>query len=441
MCAIRATPTSGTKGAAGDGMKALAAILLVVACSNPSGPTGSECLEDEGKCDTPKGSHKKVCENSRVSAMDERRPHFTPEGVRWSCRDVNGVTPNGNTNDDRGQEYCEYFTMLHTKGIPAILMDAQGQPTFCDESTPCSEGTCNTSIFSCVTAETVDRSAKADVLGKNSDQAEVTPLDPKLTAGQIEWLAQNPSEKVGECVFTSWHEDITRLPASTETIGGHKLGAETPGAGNKLFRMEVSFNSNGAAKALVEACLTPGDDKIEDTFMRACVGNCDGDSCIPWRKSDPSVCTLAMRIAECGCTVEAKDSSGNFKKLDLSKSTDLAKAQELFVPSGRRGFTLGSWDGLGVLPSGCRYIKMGDSPQIKINGATLNDPHADQVLVACDLTGSHITSATAKDPKEACRLTYGEEVVVHVRAPAPSIAKLTCDPNKCEGVPWDLPNL
>ena len=58
--------------------------------------------------------------------MDPNRPHFTPDGVRWSCRDVNGVTPNTNTSDDRGQEYCEYFTMLHTDGIPAIISDASG---------------------------------------------------------------------------------------------------------------------------------------------------------------------------------------------------------------------------------------------------------------------------------------------------------------------------
>ena len=401
---------------------------------------------DEGKCDTPKGSHKKVCENSRVSAMDERRPHFTPAGVRWSCRDVNGVTAGSNTNDDRGQEYCEYFTMLHTDGIPEVIMDEQG-PVFCDESTPCARGTCNTSIFSCVSATVVDRSAKADILGKNTNQEvdqghAVTPLDPQLTPGQLEWLAQNPSEKIGECVFTSWHEDITRLPASPETIGGHKLTAATPGSSNKLFRMQVSFNSNGAAKALVNECLTQGDPKIEDGFMRGCMF-CDEPGCIPWRKSDPSVCTMAMRIAECGCTLEAKDSSGAFKKLNLTKASDLKKANELFVPSARRGFTLGSWEGMGQLPVGCRYVRMGDSTTLSINGASVMDPHADQVLVTCDLNASHITSATAKDPKEACRQSYGEEVVVHVRAPDPSIARMTCDTTKpqCAGVPWDFANL
>src|SRR5687768_8948711 len=298
------------------------AFLLAAACSGSSDPN-QDC--SDGKCDTPGGTVEEQCTNARVPAMDERRPHFIDQGVRWSCRDVNGVTADSNTKDDRGQEYCEYFGMIHSAGIPEVIMDEQG-PVFCDESTPCATGTCNTSIFSCVSATAVDRSTKADILGKNTTEEvdsghAVTPLDPELTPGQIEWLAQNPSEKVGECVFTSWHQDITKLPTSVETIGGHKLTAATPGTTDKLFRMQVGFNSNGAAKALVEECLTKGDSKIEDGFMRGCM-LCDEPGCIPWRKSDPSVCTMAMRIAECGCTLEAKDSSGTFRRLDLSKAAD-----------------------------------------------------------------------------------------------------------------------
>lgn len=427
-------------------MKALAAMTLgalLAACTG--GPSDLDC--SEGKCDVPDDvSHKKQCENSRVSAMDERRPHFTPAGARWSCRDVNGVTANSDTSDDRGQEYCEYFTLLHTDGIPEVIMNEQG-PVFCDSSTPCATGVCNESIFSCVSSNTVDRSQKAEVIGKNtpgeSPQGNpVLPLDPKLNAGQLEWLSQNPAEKVGECVFTAWHQDNTKLPVSQELVAGHKLDARIPGFTEKLFRMQVGFNSNAAAKGLVEACLGEGDAKHKDGFMRGCMF-CDGQSCIPWRKSDPSVCTVAMRIAECGCTVEAADSTGKFRALDLTKAADLKKATQLFVPTSRRGFTLGTWDGMDQLPSGCRYVKMGDSPTIDINGVKFNDPHADQILVTCDLKGSHITAATAKDPKEACRQTYGEEVVVHVRAPDPSVARLKCDTAKpnCEGTPWDFGNL
>jgi hypothetical protein len=414
--------------------------LLAAACSGSSDPD-LDC--SDGKCDTPGGSVKEQCTNARVPAMDERRPHFTAGGVRWSCRDVNGVTADSNTKDDRGQEYCEYFGMLHTDGIPEIIMNEQG-PVFCDESTPCAQGTCNTSIFSCVTADRVDTSQPADILGKNIDPRDkVTALDPKLTAGQVEWLAQNPNEKVGECVFTSWHRDIEAQPTSSEKLGGYSLTAKSPGASSvPLFRMEVQFNSNGAAQTLVGDCLQPGDDEIKDTFMRGCT-MCGGTNCVPWRKSDPSVCNMAMRVAECGCEVSIKDATGGERKLDLTASKDVELAKELFVPTGRRGFTLGTWDGMGQLPTGCRYVKMGDSGTINVNGAVFQDPNADQTLVACDLKGSHITAATAKDPKEACRVTYGEEVVVHVRAPVEQLAKLTCDTSKkgCEGAPWDFANI
>jgi hypothetical protein len=417
-------------------MRAITPFLFAaIAACGPSDNTRLDC-DDSGKCDTPGGTVQEQCTNSRVNAMDDKRPHFTEAGVRWSCKDVNGVTSNSNTSDDRGQEYCEYFSMLHTNGIPEVIMNEQG-PVFCDSTTPCGQGVCDESIFSCVTSKTPDISEPADVLGKNIKGATTTPLDPVLKPGQLEWLSQNPNAKVGECVFTSWHKDITRAVASTETLGGYKLSATTPGATNKLFQMEVQFNSNGAAQQLVQDCLKAGDTKIEDGFMRGCT-MCGDASCVPWRKSDPSVCTMAMRIAECGCSVEVGG-----KKLNLADDKDLQTAEELFVPHDRRGFTLGTWDGMNQLPTGCRYVKMGDPTTVTVGGVSVEDPSADQTIVACDLKGSHISAATAKDPKEACRVTYGDEVVVHVRAPTAEMAKLTCDTTKagCETAPWDFENL
>ncbi len=418
---------------------AITALLsLLVACSNTS--TGEDCAT--GKCDTPGGTVKAQCTNSRVSAMDERRPHFTPKGVRWSCRDVNGVTAEGDTKDDRGQEYCEYFSLLHTAGIPAVITDAQG-PVFCDATTPCAMGTCDESIFSCVTGTEVDRSQPADILGKNLDPQDpsVTPLDPALTAGQLEWLAQNPQQKVGECLFTSWHQDIARPVTATEKVAGHALTAKTPDTTDFLFQMQGGFNSNGAAQTLLADCLKPGKASIKDGFMRGCT-SCGGTNCVPFRKSDPSVCTMAMRIAECGCSINVK-SGTTTRKLDLKKQADLATARDLFVPAGRRGFTLGTWDGIDKLPAGCRYVRTGDPSAIKVGGVAYTDRNADQTIVSCDLNASHITSGTAKDPKEACRTAYGDDVVVHVRAPEPEVATLKCTSTKasCQGVPWDFDNL
>jgi hypothetical protein len=416
------------------------AIMFLVACQ--SGEPDTDC--SDGKCDQPGGSVEEQCKNSRVNAMDERRPHFIPTGVRWSCKDVNGVTADSNTSDDRGQEYCEYFSLLHKTGIPEIVLDSAGQPAFCDAGTPCATGTCDESIASCVTGTSVDTSQAATVLGKNINERSntVTGLDPQLSAGQLEWLAQNPSQKVGECVFTSWHDDISMAVTSSETLGGYPLTATTPGGDDFLFKMRVSINSNGAAQQLVQDCLTAGDPKIEDGYTRACTF-CGGTNCLPFRKSDPSVCTMAMRIAECGCTVSVADGVGGQRTLDLAQANDLALAKEMFVPTGRRGFTLGTWDNLGGLPTGCRYVRTGAPTTFSVGGIQVDDPNADQTIVACDLNASHITSSTAKDPKEACRQTYGDEVVVHVRAPGPALAKLSCDTTKpmCAGAPWDFANL
>jgi hypothetical protein len=40
-------------------------------------------------------------------------------------------------------------------------------------------------------------------------------------------------------------------------------------------------------------------------------------------------------------------------------------------------------------------------------------------------------------------MTYGDDIVVHVRAPEPVHATLSCDTSKpqCKGRPWDFGNL
>jgi hypothetical protein len=447
---VIAAPRRGTTNAMRTGVRTTILLFLAssltVACGG--GDTDLDCAD--GKCDTPKGPLEQVCKNSRLNAMDERRPHFTPQGIRWSCRDVNGVTAglasDGTFIDDRGQEYCEYFTMLQTKGIPAVVNDETGSPKFCDAGTPCGgSDVCDETTNTCLTGTTVDSSGFADILGKNTDVngGLVTPTDPVLKKEQLDWLALNPDQKVGDCVFTSWHQDEELAVNTNETIGNWRLDAMTPNKQEPLFRMTQGVNSNSAAQQLVGDCLVPGKKKITDTFMRGCT-NCGtingGQSCVPFRKSDPSVCTAAMRIAECGCSVTV---AGKTKKLDLKNATDVATLKELFIPTERRGFTLGTWDGIGQLPNGCRYVRLGDAASYKIAGISVTDANVDQQIVACDLKASHIMEATAKDPKEACRATYGEDIVVHVRFPTPETATIKCDTTKpkCAGAPWDFPNL
>src|SRR5689334_18767463 len=50
-----------------------------------------------------------LCQDRSSAVLRTDQPAFTPNAIRWSCSDVAGV--NNNNNDDRGQEYCEYFAM------------------------------------------------------------------------------------------------------------------------------------------------------------------------------------------------------------------------------------------------------------------------------------------------------------------------------------------
>jgi hypothetical protein len=426
------------------------AILAGAGCSTSDGD--ADC--DDGKCDTPGGSVAERCENSRGNALDQARPHFTADAIRWSCRDVSGVTPNSNESDDRGQEYCEYFAVLED-GIPEVAFT----DVDCFDDLECRDlghTACHPIEGLCIDAVGDRRgTGPGEILGKNVDtQSRVTPIRPNLSAGQVDWLEfmADPDEVLGACVFTSWHRDqsVSRGwevrscadRSSCPEVAGWPLDARIPGSDPfepsdevDLFRMQISINGNSAAQALVRDCLGPGDEDIEDDYDRGCF-LCGDVPCEPFRKSDPSVCTAAMKIAECGCEIAVNDGKGAYRTLDLSSAADRALAFEALVPKSRRGFTLGSWDGLDRLPRGCRFLHFGDEPAVGVGDMSVPDPFANQQAVACDLTASMFN---ANDPKQACAAAYGEEIVVHVRLPDPEIATVTCNARNAactSATPW-----
>jgi hypothetical protein len=122
------------------------------------------------------------------------------------------------------------------------------------------------------------------------------------------------------------------------------------------------------------------------------------------RRSDPTICTAAMRAAECGCGV---DTSGDGKP-DLTSVADIARAlvpRQVSSAITLRGFKLGTWSGATSLPAGCRYLDTGDTSQ---------------TVVACNLTASDVLSAQT-DVKGKCREKYGDNVVVHIPVPGDAI--------------------
>jgi len=406
-------------------------LLAVTACSQA--PTGDK-FEYFGKADTPGASADAICEaeadgdddvfqecrdeaatkhcNARgKDALKSTNRAFTPTAVRWACSDVNGV--NTNEQDDRGQEYCEYFAVVQ---LPPEI-----------------DG-----------GELPDPAEVGRLGGDGTAQIDLT--EDQLFAVEDE-VADRPSAVAGQCIFTSWHEDITQeldicddgecpslkieresgsatLPSWMES-NDLKMPLE-----GDFMRMKTSINSNVAAADLVEDCmksppkgdLEDEDDPLHDNFFRGCWKSYDLFQ-TEWRRSDPSVCAAAVRLSECGCGVDT-DGDG---AADITAKGEIARAlvpkQPRNAPITLRGFPLGTWSDADELPNGCRFVNTGD---------------ASQTLVACDLTVGDLIGKP--DLKQVCREKYGDNVVVHVPVPEAAIV-CTPDPDdqytdSCGQLPW-----
>jgi hypothetical protein len=389
-------------------------------CDDPGATADRECQEkcssDSNECfmecrDAAALDH---CRARRADAIDSAQKAFTPNNIRWACADVEGVNTNG--RDDRGQEYCEYYAVV------------QPPPTASGAALP----------------DAVD-------LGRNRSSGSPTPLSLSLTEDQIFALEDEPDAIVGQCVFTSWHQDIeVRYPVCGDSnVTCPKLSlsesAKLPSwqasreyskipLTDEWMRMKVTINSNNAAADLFEKCLTDPpagdaskpDDPLHDDYIRGCWKAYKLFK-TEWRRSDPSVCAAGVRLAECGCGVDT-DGDG---KADITDPVEISRGVVPFQPDTDgtlrlRGFHLGTWSDMNQLPSGCRYIETGDTDSTK-------------TLVACDLTASDVLSSQ-QDPKQKCREKYGDNVVVHVPVPAGAIV---CTPPAdgqyaatCSSMPW-----
>jgi hypothetical protein len=366
-----------------------AALLATAACAvEPAPDDDSGCVG--GKCDTPDDPPATACQKRRSDALESGQKAYTPNAIRWACSDVDGV--NTNHKDDRGQEYCEYFAIVQ----PPPATEGGERPPAVDLGRPLDSGT--------------------------------TPLAVELTEDQIFYLEDHPTDVVGQCVFTSWHQDITEpypVCKSASNCQSDILGFKLLG---DYFRMKVQFNSNSAAADLVKECLkvpAGGDpanasDPLNDPYIRGCMMVSDLYH-TEWRRSDPTVCAASMRLAECGCGV---DINGDGKADPVDVPTAVVPKQPQNGEITLRGFPLGTWSGKDQLPAGCRYVDTGD---------------ASQTLVSCDFTGDDLLQS-ASDPKGRCREKYADNVVVHVPIPAD---KIVCTPpadgkytSTCGAQPW-----
>ncbi len=357
--------------------------ILIAGCASESPPPVEDCATT-GKCDLPDDPAEVSCSKRRADAYNANRTAFNEGFLRWSCADVQGVT-----EDDRGQEYCEYFAI------------AQLPP---DGTNPAPEPV---------------------VLGRNlgmDSSYGTTPGSVELTDSQIVALENDDTAIVGQCVFTTWNSD---QPGPVAACGKDGSCPEVMGVpvDETNFRMAFEVNSTDAAQLLVEDCLTlpPGGDPDKptdlrhDDFMRGCLYNAEINE-TEFRKSDTTLCSSMTRLAECGCSV-----------------TGETPLSELVSPWEVRGFQLGTWSGFvsgseaeTALPPNCRYVDIGE------NG---------QTIVTCDLSAADLLYGAA-DVRAACADKYADMIVVHV--PIPS--GVTCDPSTsespyagtCSATPWVL---
>ena len=382
-------------------------------CDTPGDTADSECekrCQGDSDCfDECRAEFAmEFCEARRDDALASAQRAFVKDAIRWSCSDVEGVNTVG--GDDRGQEYCEYFAVI--------------------QSPPEKEG---------------DAVGPSQAFGRSNQ-----PLGFELTEDQIFALEDDADKVVGQCVFTSWHEDVNEplpicddgscelsIPASATLpawASDHGLGYELT---RSNARMEISINSNVAAVDLLERCVedvaeVKGDaDPRNDHYIRGCM-HAAGLFGTEWRRSDPSICTASMRLGECGCGVDT-DGDG---KADITDFSEIARALVPRQPQDvdgesvvtLRGFRLGTWSGASELPAGCHYIDIGEDTQ---------------AMVGCDLTAADVLTSAA-DPKARCREKYGDNVVVHVPIPA---AAIVCEPepntpfsDSCGDRPWEVGN-
>jgi hypothetical protein len=370
-------------------------------CSG-KGPTCKQTCLDKNALDTCVQQEKTVVQSSQRGLM--------PDFVRWAAADVRGV--NTLHTDSRGQEYTEYFAVV----APPPVNGTGTAP------------------------KTID-------LGRALGQGRTTPLSLKLTAKQLTALEDADTAIAGQCVFTSWHADINvKLPICTSATSCPSLtvdkGAKrapwmkTESLSFPLtqanMQMKGSINSNGAAVDLAEKCMAnipQGDksnaaDPLHNPYMRMCMHTYTLFG-TQWRNSDPTICTAAGRLAECGCGVDTNADG----KADITNPHDIAVA--LIPPTvgskvGLRGFPLGTWSGADKLPAGCRFVNTGDTSQ---------------TIVSCDLKASDILNA-ATDVKDLCRNMYGNNIVPHIKLPK---AAVVCKPPAggqysatCGATPWAL---
>ena len=226
----------------------VAGLFLAPGCASDDGDNndgpGDECTG--AKCDTPSGEQDEQCKDRQSEVLASTNQAFTMNAIRWACADVEGVT--AANRDDRGQEYCEYFALFQPPPADEEDPDAEeapARPDAVDLGRPLNRDGDVSNLTVCVDLD----GDGADDDGRGADVCRTT-----LNEVQFEYLQDNPTEVLGQCVFTSWHSDISTPVVNCQGEGGKEECGENARIYNfpftvENFRMKISSTSRIATGA------------------------------------------------------------------------------------------------------------------------------------------------------------------------------------------------
>jgi hypothetical protein len=321
--------------------------------------------------------------------------------IRWNCGDTPGVTPEPelDSRDGYGQEYCEYH------GVSGGRITADGEGLRDDAKISC----VFTSLFVDATPSAVGRATEALA---QPDNLGVQP-EPGVVQMQVEFNSRKAAtELIRDCSTEGQgrrSEQAERAVACWQAVqrasGEDKRRLEKacckPVAGAspaRCSKTEIDDDDWDKARSLGARILKRGESGVDaQRDLIDCVrGRRFG---VPWRNSDPTICSRTLRAAsECDC-----------------RYNDL--------PSALDGFEFTGWTS-DSLPAGCRYAKSLDASgtptslrNIVICELTQQDKD-DLATGAYDLNGRH-------NLQKLCHDRFAKEIVL--RAPIRAVeAAGTC---------------
>jgi hypothetical protein len=327
-------------------------VLVAAAGCSGGGGGGQSSANDTPAAAADMMAQAGVCDALFADKAAFRAPDLRQGVLRWKCGDVAGVTP-----PDLGQEYCEYHAVSAGKIVDTAEADQfQGSSVSCLFTSVFADvdDGANTTIGAIATASLADSRL-------NNLSGFTVPTDPSVaeaklghmlvgfnTRGAATTLIQTCSNegtsggqdlvtasRVAACLqLAQSTQDANTKQALTTTctVGLDGNGVPTAQLDDTTWaQLQATAQSSGATLDVVAA--TDASDAAErQRDIAACVltGRAQG---LPWRNSDPSICTRSMRaVSECKDTFNP-------------------------LPTGLQGFSMRGWANP-TLPTGCRHGKV-----------------------------------------------------------------------------------